>query len=940
MKQLVLCIVLLLTVLLELRTVHSADVRDDPRFQVPEHFAVEAVYAPERSGSVIAINFDSRGRLVMAKEQGPIVTLLDPEEDGTYEERAFTDQVTNCQGMVFDGLDLLAVGAGPEGAGLYRIVDENGDARGDRVEIITLATSEMREHGPHAVFFGPDGYLYWALGNDTGIQPSPAPLSPYRNYVEGSLTFLHTDPRGRGASRRAPGGVILRKDLQAPHSDWERVAGGFRNQYDGGFNLAGELFTFDSDMEADLNLPWYRPVRSVHVVPGGEYGWRTGARKWPAYYPDNLPPMTEVGRGSPTGIAFYQHHVYPETYRDAFLQADWSRGRILVGRLKRSGATYTQVLQEFVLGMPLNVTDMAVGPGGAVYFSLGGRRTEGGIYRVVYEGPSRQTEPQPRSPIEEALAQPQPRSAWGRARAARLREGVGAAAWERALKRVIEDAESPPERRVRALELLQVFGPAPEEALLIALRDDARREVRAASTYYLALHQTDTARRELVRRLRDADPMVRRRAAEALVRSGIHPALEAPLSPVKDLFPLLGEEDRFVRYAIREALKRVNRNGWREEALALDEYPQATEALLALVQTAENTHDIPFLLQRELELLRERPSDAELLGLLRVIELTLLQDAGVEYPQYGEIGELLLERFPTVSASLNRELARVLAYLQTPGAIGEILAELLAPKSDQEQQIFYAYTLSAFSGGWEDQQEESLIGWFESVRAEEWKGGAAFTGYLGSIWNDFLAHMPEEGGRLATERVPSLSPQMQEGSANAPAFQRNGYTETVSEKEIYEYLLYDPVSYRGDPAAGAAAFEKAFCSSCHRFGPLGRGVGPDLTTVGRRFQRKDLLEAILYPSETISDQWATEEIIKKNGETLTGNVYREDAQAVTLSVTAGPQVTILKSEIASRTRSSTSSMPEGLMNNLTRQEMKELLLFLEGGVEALPDSLN
>ena len=77
------------------------------------------------------------------------------------------------------------------------------------------------------------------------------------------------------------------------------LAGGLRNAYDLAFNGAGHLFTFDSDMEWDLGLPWYREVRLLHVVPGGEYGWRTGSSPWPNWYPDSLPPACEVGRGSP-----------------------------------------------------------------------------------------------------------------------------------------------------------------------------------------------------------------------------------------------------------------------------------------------------------------------------------------------------------------------------------------------------------------------------------------------------------------------------------------------------------------------------------------------------------------------------------------------------------------------------------------------------------------
>jgi glucose/arabinose dehydrogenase len=60
----------------------------------------------------------------------------------------------------------------------------------------------------------------------------------------------------------------------------EAYAMGFRNPYDLAFNPEGELFTFDSDMEWDVGLPWYRPTRVNHLVAGAEFGWRSGWSTW------------------------------------------------------------------------------------------------------------------------------------------------------------------------------------------------------------------------------------------------------------------------------------------------------------------------------------------------------------------------------------------------------------------------------------------------------------------------------------------------------------------------------------------------------------------------------------------------------------------------------------------------------------------------------------
>ncbi|HEY2934011.1 MAG TPA: hypothetical protein VGK99_19905 [Acidobacteriota bacterium] len=905
------------------------DKEPKPQFQTREGFTVEEVFPPEKSGSVVNMTFDSQGRLAYSQEKGPVFILVDSNQDGRPDRaEIFTDKVTNCQGLCFDGPDLYAVGEGPDGTGLYRVTDSNGDGKGDYTVTLARFTRQMAEHGPHAVLFGPDGMLYVVMGNHTGLVATPDPLSPYKDFTEGQLLPIYTDPRGHAANVRAPGGVIIRGSVQGQR--WELITGGYRNQYDAGFNLMGELFTFDSDMEWDINLPWYRPVRTVHVIPGGEYGWRTGSGPWPPYFPDSLPPMTELGRGSPVGVAFYQDDVYPREFRDSWFLGDWSRGRILVGFLKKSGATYSEKLEDFVLGEPLNVTDLAVGPDGFVYFSKGGRFTESGIFRVVYgskpANPGRASLP----PLQQALSQPQPRSSFGRAQLRALQNRLGPA-WKKGLVDEVKNAHSEPEKRVRALELLQVHGPAPDEELLISLGKDAQWEMRAASTYYLGLHSTDSARRELVQRFRDTDPLVARRACEALVRTGIHPAITVPLSPVRDVFPLLSHSDRWVRYSARQLLRRTNRNLWRDEAFRLSSYPAATEALLALAQTAGGTNDVPYLLDRELELLKRNPDDANLLGLLRVVHLTMIQDDGMDISKvYEPMGKLLLARFPGQNAALNIEIARTLARLETPDARKKILQALGDPKTDNPQQILYAYFLRAMRAGWDKDQKEAFLRWFEKTQDEHWKGGASFLGYIENIWNDFLKVMPDNEREIAQQRIPSLSPEKAAaGEKIKPAFRRATENQTVSVKELEEFLLWDPMSYSGNIQKGKESFEKAFCSKCHLLGDIGLSAGPDLTDIGKRFQRKDMVDALLYPSKTISDQWAAVEITMKDDQTALGVITRDDANAVTLLTATGALQVIPKAEIKGRAVSKTSLMPEGLMENLTQQEMINLFAFLE-----------
>ncbi len=177
-------------------------------------------------------------------------------------------------------------------------------------------------------------------------------------------------------------GQSAREGAHSAIFDWNPGAkkfrvfsGGNRNAYDYGYNLAGEAFLFDSDMEWDIGLPCVREVRTAHRILNGNYGYRTGRASIRGLR-RLAPPVRDLGRGSPVGVEFYASYAYPKEFFDNLFEADWSRGRLVYTALTPNGATYSAESDraEFVHGEPFNITDVEVGPDGMM--SIHDRWTE------------------------------------------------------------------------------------------------------------------------------------------------------------------------------------------------------------------------------------------------------------------------------------------------------------------------------------------------------------------------------------------------------------------------------------------------------------------------------------------------------------------------------------------------------------------------------------
>jgi putative heme-binding domain-containing protein len=845
---------------------------------VPKGFKVEKLYnvPKDQEGSWVALTVDQKGRLIACDQYGSIYRMSLPALGKTesLKPEKLSIEMGKAHGLLyaFESLYVMVNENGKDN-GLYRLTDTNGDDQYDKTEKLhTMAGGG--EHGLHSMILSPDGKrIFFNCGNHTKLPDGLEKSRAAKAWDEDHILPRMWDANGHARGLTAPGGYICSMDPDG--KNLELFCYGFRNEFDITFDLSGELFTYDADMEWDIGSPWYRPTRVNHCVSGADYGWRSGSGKWPSYYPDSLPTTLDIGPGSPTGVVSGSGAKFPAKYQRAVFINDWTYGTMWAIHLQPKGGSFIAEKEEFVFGKPLPLTDVVIHPtDGAMYFAVGGRKTQSGVYRVTYVG-------------EESTA---------------------------AVKSLPLDEET---RMRQTLEAMHSEGDA--QKILAAAwpyLSHSDRHVRYAARVAIErlpvqLWQEKALTEKHPQALIEAIVALARMSGTGGTAAGGKPAAKptgTSSGPIGDVSPGKAELQGQMLLALGR-LKGVELN--------LNQKLAALRALeLVLIRLGKPAPEVCAAIAEALE--PAFPAEDAMLN-RELCQLLIAVDSTKAPVKTLALMATAKDDFQEVAT--DAVLSRNDGYANA--------ARAAAGSRPNGQQISYMFALRNATAGWTPELRKTYFSWFP--RARSWKGGNSFKGFIENVRKDAMAtFVPAE--EVAT--LEELSSKTEAASIpNYVAPKGPGKAWTVDE---VVKLTADGLKGR-DFANGEAMYRSVMCATCHRFNGDGGSIGPDLTGIGNRYTMRDLMENIVDPSKVISDQYDSHEITKKDGSTILGRIVVEENGKVfvmTNPFSPSDQLAINESDIAKKETRKISMMPPSMINALNQDELLDLLAFLVSGGNA------
>ena len=417
----------------------------------------------------------------------------------------------------------------------------------------------------------------------------------------------------------------------------------------------------------------------------------------------------------------------------------------------------------------------------------------------------------------------------------------------------------------------------------------------------------------------------------------------------------VNHSDRHIRYAARTALEHQPISVWKETALSLDDATARTVSAIALTRAGSQQLDeagCAELLPEVVGLLNKNTfatlSKELKLATLRAYSLAFIRLGKASPELMASVLANIEDAFPASDNDLDKELSRVLVYLNAPTVVQKTLelmekqygADLLATaellkrnpgygntiasmisNQPELQKLHYAFVLRNQRYGWTLEERKSYFSWLASAKGRS--GGASYGGFIDNIRKEAMNKL-SDGERAALDTDETAAP-----IPTAELPQPIGPGQKWTTSEVVE-LASKKMSGRNFKN-GKRTFAAAKCATCHRFDGNGGATGPDLTSVVSRFSYNDLADALINPSKIISDQYRASVVRTEDGLVITGRIVGDVDGNITIQTNpedANQTKVISKDSIEEMTPSPTSLMPASLLDAFNEEEVLDLIAYL------------
>ncbi len=860
---------------------------------------------------------------------------------------------------------------------VWIFTDENGDDKADKKEILFQGIAGIQhDHGAHAMVFGPDGKMYFNMGNE-GHQLK----DKNGNFVK------NIDGREIN-EKNFKQGLAFRCDLDG--SNVEVLGQNFRNSFELAVDSFGTIWQTDNDDDGN------KGTRVLYVMQNGNYGYTdelTGAgwraprinmedsiplKHWHLNDPGVVPNLLQTGAGSPSGLMVYEGNLLPTKFQNQMIHAEAGNNVVRAYPVTKAGAGYKASIENIVKDIAdqwFRPIDVCAASDGSIFVAdwydpgVGGHeagdQAKGRIYRIAPKGHSYKITENDLSSVAGAISGLQsPNQATRYLAYVTLKKFGNEAIPD--LEKLYNTATNP-RMKARAFWLLadsQNGNKFIEEATKDQNPDIRIAALRAAFVYKKNIIETVKIL------VNDTDYQVLRECALTLRLS------QAPEAAA--LLAILAQKstgnDRWYLEALGIGAGGQS-SAFFNEYLKLNPNPTNTAGGKDIVWRTRANETIPFLASlasdpsqnlksrlryfREFDYLNGTDKEKALLGMLEAkantdkemkkvaleaLDVAVVKASPIAQKALTEVVNSLpvsesyiglVDKFQMVDQK--EKLYKMMITMTGPGESmfstrsllklgGKPLVEKAINNLDENSRLNTLKSLR-YIGTKESVGILNQVAFNNNQSEKIRKAAFRYLGNTGEGENLVFSYL--RSNKIQKIYIPSAVESVAGSWKKAVREEARKYLGVPKSGDGKPLpTIVELTKIKGVKENGQLVF-KNYCATCHKIADQGTDFGPNLSQIGAKLTKESIFSSIIHPDLGISFGYEGWIITLKDGTELSGIISSKTETDIILKMPGGISQNIKTSNIKSKVQLDSSVMPSGLQESMTTQELVDLAEYLK-----------